>query len=378
MKKILLFIDWFTPGYKAGGPVRSCVNLVSHFSNEYEFFILTTNTDYCETEPYGSIESDRWNSFSNNVNIYYFSKKNMNIKNLNKIIKCLKFDVAYINGVYSFYFSIIPLVLLKILAKKNTVVAPRGMLSQHALKIKSTRKKLYLNFAKLIGLFENTVFQATNQDEEVDIKNQLGSETKVVVAPNLPAKHNFQKTSEIKKKAGKLRLVSIARIAPEKNTKFALQCLLNCRAKLIFNLYGSIYNKKYWTECKEIISQLPENVEVYYNGSIESNKVHETIAGSHFLLMPTCGENYGHTIIESLSVGRPVIISNRTPWNNLEQQGIGWDIALDDIGLFEKTIQKCGEMNQQQFNQLSENAFRFAKKVVNDKSLIEKTKAVFK
>ena len=42
-KKILVFVDWYLPGFKAGGPIRSCANLISHFSNEYDFFVLWTS-----------------------------------------------------------------------------------------------------------------------------------------------------------------------------------------------------------------------------------------------------------------------------------------------------------------------------------------------
>jgi glycosyltransferase involved in cell wall biosynthesis len=31
-------------------------------------------------------------------------------------------------------------------------------------------------------------------------------------------------------------------------------------------------------------------------------------------VFPTRGENFGHVIIESLSVGTPVLLSDRTPW----------------------------------------------------------------
>ncbi len=35
--KVLIFIDWFTPGYKAGGPTTSNVNIVNHLSDDFDF-----------------------------------------------------------------------------------------------------------------------------------------------------------------------------------------------------------------------------------------------------------------------------------------------------------------------------------------------------
>ena len=70
-KTILLFIDWYLPGYKAGGPIQSCANLVNHLNNDYCFKIITRNTDYCETIPYQDIKSNEWNIVNQNTHIYY-------------------------------------------------------------------------------------------------------------------------------------------------------------------------------------------------------------------------------------------------------------------------------------------------------------------
>ena len=51
-KKILIFIDWYLPGYKAGGPIQSVANLVANLKEEFEFSIVTRDTDYCEKLPY--------------------------------------------------------------------------------------------------------------------------------------------------------------------------------------------------------------------------------------------------------------------------------------------------------------------------------------
>ena len=57
-KKILISIDWFLPGTKSGGPVRSYANLIDHFKGDFEFYIVTRDTDYCETVPYRQIKQN--------------------------------------------------------------------------------------------------------------------------------------------------------------------------------------------------------------------------------------------------------------------------------------------------------------------------------
>jgi hypothetical protein len=44
--QVLAFIDWYKPFYKAGGPVRSMVNLVDHLHDRVDFHIVTGDRDY--------------------------------------------------------------------------------------------------------------------------------------------------------------------------------------------------------------------------------------------------------------------------------------------------------------------------------------------
>ncbi len=370
-KKILIFIDWFLPGYKAGGPIRSVANMVEHLSDDFSFKIITTDTDYLEQESYKNIESNIWTKFNNNTSIYYFSKEKLTKRRLNNLINNTDFDIVYINGIYSFYFSILPLYLLR-KTKKKIIVASRGMLSKHAFSSKNFKKTAFLKFAKMFGLYKSIIFQATDKKEADDIKQIIRKFKDIIVVPNLPKKTVYSENRVKEKEPGKLKLVSIARISTEKNTLFALQMLLsgNYKGNIQFDLYGSVYNNEYWQKCKEITEKLPENIFVNYKGPVESSKVHETFSDYHVSFMPSKGENFGHSILESLAAGCPVITSDQTPWRNLADKKIGWDIRLSDKNKFQFVIQKCIDMKQEKYDIISENAFNFAKIISEDKKII--------
>ena len=365
-KKILIFIDWFLPGYKAGGPIRSVANIVEHLSENFIFKIVTTDTDYQENTPYSNIKSNEWTLY-NNTSVYYFSKNNLTKQNLKQLIKETDFDIAYINGIYSFYFSILPLFILR-KSEKKIIIASRGMLSKHAFSSKNIKKIIFLKLTKLLNLYKNVTFQATDKKEAGDIEGIIKKYKAIITIPNLPKKINYLKNQLKNKESGVLNLVSIARISTEKNTLFALQILqqFKYKGKIEFDLYGSVYNENYWQNCKEIIKNLPENISVNYKNSIESSKVHETFSKYHFSFMPSKGENFGHSILESFSAGCPVITSNKTPWQNLEQKKIGRDISLDKPGIFSRVIQECIDMSEEEYNMLSKNAFAFAKNITEN------------
>ena len=64
-------------------------------------------------------------------------------------------------------------------------------------------------------------------------------------------------------------------------------------------------------------------------------------------IFPTLSENYGHVIVESLIVGTPVIISNNTPWTDVNDFGCGGAFSLDDSMSFSLMIQKIIDADQE-------------------------------
>src|SRR5580693_2914536 len=95
-KKILLFTDWFYPGFMAGGPIQSSYNLINHLKEYYDFSVVTRDTDYTDAVPYKDIKSDSWNTLPNGMRVYYFSGKNLSYPNMNKLINSEEFDIAYL------------------------------------------------------------------------------------------------------------------------------------------------------------------------------------------------------------------------------------------------------------------------------------------
>jgi len=377
-KKILIFIDWFLPGYKAGGPIRSVANLTDHLSGEFEFFIVTRNSDYLENTPYPNIKANQWVKHSENINVYYFSKEQLNIKNIRNVVAELSFDSVYINGIYSFYFSLFPVYLLEKTAVK-VIVASRGMLSEHSFSSKNLKKKIFIFLANILGFYKNVIFHVTNKKEKKEVSKTIHKPKGFIIAPNLPSKIKESFKKKRVKKESVLKLLSIARISKEKNILYALQVLTdtNYSGKIKFDIYGSVYQQDYWKKCLEIIKSLPANIAIKYKGEINNNIVLKTLQNYHFLFLPTLGENFGHSILESFSAACPVIISDQTPWRNLEEKKIGWDIALADTDKFVKTIQYCINMGQEEYNQLSSNAYEFAKSFASNPEIIEQSRKLF-
>ena len=73
-------------------------------------------------------------------------------------------------------------------------------------------------------------------------------------------------------------------------------------------------------------------------------------------LFPTVGENYGHVIQEALSAGCVALISDQTPWQDLEQSGVGAAIPLDQPQRFVDWLRRYAAMDAEPFQDRSDRA----------------------
>jgi glycosyltransferase involved in cell wall biosynthesis len=241
-------------------------------------------------------------------------------------------------------------------------LAPRGEFSKGALGLKSWKKKSFVAIARLLKLYKNIDWHATTEIEKDDIKSIFGNRIKVYTANNLTPnyeKYKFDKT--LSKQQGEIKLVYIARIHPMKNLLQTLKILQKIEGKVKFSIYGPIEDKAYWDKCQNEISKLNENIEANYFGQIANDKVNEIYQEHHVAILMTLGENFGHSITEALIGGCPVIISDRTPWRNLVEFNVGYDIPLDNDGDIVSAISHYIEMDNNNYEVSSKKAFDYAK-----------------
>lgn len=373
--RVLAFIDWYAPGYKAGGPVRSMLNLVAHLRDRVEFHIVTRNTDYTEHEPYPGIVPDQWTTLPGGEKVWYASAAGTGRKAWKAILHEDRWDVVYINGLYSWPFNILPLWLARN-GQAKRVVAVRGMLAAGAMRQGTSKKLLFLSLARAFDLYRGVRFQATNGEEAGDVRTFVDRRAEVQVVPNLPAV-SPPRRMPVGKERGSVRLVSVARVAPEKNTLFAIESLRTVQHQVEFNLYGPVYDAGYWARCQEAMATLPEQVRVQYKGPVEPAAVPEILADHHVLFMPSAGENFGHTMLEALTAGRPLLISDRTPWRGLEADRAGWDLPLHASEAFARTIDRVAAMDQEEYDQWSEGAFKRGDRYLSDPTLVESSYKLF-
>lgn len=369
---ILIFCDWYKPAYKAGGPVQSIANIVAHLNPYYNFKIITGDRDLHDQAPYSNVTQNTWCEVDG-AQVYYIAQENLSFKKIAALLKETQHDVVYLNSVFSVPYTINVLLALKISgAKTKIILAPRGMLAKGALQIKATKKMLFLSLAKGLGLYRNVCWHASTPLEKEEIQAIFGKNAEVEVAINLGNKRDIIETKRIKH-SGQVSFAFLSRIAIKKNLLYAIDVISKInKGNIVLDIYGVTDEPDYRTQCEQEIKKLTSNnININFKGEVAHHNIAQVLGNYHFTILPTLNENYGHSIVESWACGCPALISTETPWRMLEQHHTGWDLPLTDKSKWISIIEKTVNMNQEEYDKMSEASYTFARTILQNKESIE-------
>lgn len=373
--KIMIAVGGFYPAKRYGGPAVSIENLVN-FISDTKFYVVTRNHDWKSSERLNGIE-EGWNIYNPHTQVIYLSDSVKRVSQYSKIINEIAPDLVYINGFYSINMYI-PLVIA---AQKKTIpvlIAPRGTLNKNAMAIKSLKKYAYVAYMRMLIDKKKTYFQSTSEEETERIGRLLGaSSDHIIEAENVPSipKSSY---SHPQKEKGSLKCCFFARICEKKNLLGAIRILKNVKGNVEFNIYGNKEEPEYWEKCEREITKLPSNIHVEYKGAYDHSTVFELMAQNHIFFFPTLSENYGHVIAEAMLSGLPVVISDQTPWNDVNEAGAGYAIPLDQEIEFIESINRYVEMGEEQYLQVGHNVEGYVGEKLSLDKLSKKYSDLFK
>jgi len=381
--KVLTFTGSYLPGTKSAGVTTSLLNMVERLSPEIEFYILTEDRDVGASQPYQDVPLEQWTTYGK-AHVYYSRKYIESLRELKRIICGTDFDVYYFCGFYNIKDNVRPMILywLHQIPRKKVVISPHGIFSMGEYGNKKFARKLYRMFFRASGLLHKVQFLVTAEMEKQDVLNNFSTKgNDITVIQNLSGLTlKADGARHPRKEKGKLKAVFISRISAKKNIKFAIELISKVRGEVEYHLYGMIgtaEDKQYWDECQELIKQLPQDKHVIFHGEVNHDEVSSLFRISHLFLFPTHGENYGHVIAESLANGCPLLLSDMTPWNDTNKYEAGRCFPLTDIDGFHNTLQEYVDMGQEEWNNHSDNALRYAKEAINEEKAIRQYKGFF-
>lgn len=380
---ILCFVAYYLPGFRAGGPLRTIANFADRLSHDFDIRIVTGDRDVQDSEPYPSVQVNAWSQVGK-AQVFYASANRLTLWGIAELLSETPHDVLYLNSFFAPRFTGLSLLArrLGLAPQVPCVIAPRGEFSTGALALKATKKQLYLALTGAIGLYKGLRWQASSEHEQADILRTLSyiRPDDINVAMNLApvdtTDPDITLTRE-RKTSEPLRVCFLSRITPMKNLDFALRVLAKVRSNVVFTIYGPKEVPAYWQTCEGLISALPESIQVNDSGEVHPSDVKQKLAQHDLFFLPTHGENYGHVIHEALAAGLPVLISDQTPWNEVESRSVGWALPLSSEEPFAQRIDTIAGWPAEMFLETRRLAQAFALERSVDSAVLEANKRLF-
>lgn len=325
---------YFLPAEHGGGSVRATYNLCQHMRSHINFVVAARDHDLNGMSSFD--EAARAQArHATGLDIRYLPSGLPGAFAMRQLLR-EPFDLIYLNSLMAPDMALLPLYLLRKRGSPPILVAPRGELLPGALAQRPLAKRAYLALLKAMGLPKGAHFHATSADEAASIQATLGAHAAVHIAADLPPLTATASVAQIPsaRAPGPLRVLFLSRIDPIKNLGFALDVLAQVNAEVEFSIAGPIGHAGVWADCQQRMHRLPRQVRARYLGAVPHAQVCELLSSYDLLFLPTLGENHGYVVLEALSAGCAVLLSDRTPWRDLVALGVGADLPLNDAQAF--------------------------------------------
>ena len=301
MKRILICCKESCFNYEnPTGPGKSIIQLIAILKDDFEIYVLST--------------------YSKKIKFYRISKTTNieEVRILNLIF--LKFNLVYINGIYSILFVLIPTLIYN----SKIVISPRGMLGEESFKYKRYRKVIFIYFLKLIFKTKNIVFFASSSKEFNEIKQVFNSRKfyifKCFNLTGITSKQVKKKYKFFNKKS-LFKFITPSTISRKKNLLNTIKALnmIKNQVNFTYHIIGSVQDKNYETEIKNYILKNNLSKKIKILKPLSNKILVEKLKDYTAMLFFTHGENFGHIIPESVKAQLPFLISNKTTWNNFDE-----------------------------------------------------------
>lgn len=358
LPRVMIFCEYFLPGYRAGGPIKSVKGILLTLNDQFRFSVWTRDHDLGNSEVYSAeVQEDIREKLS--AEIRYLRAHETTMTEMVRAMKKEIYELVYLNSFFSWRFSIQYIFLrwMGILPKARVVLAPRGEFSPGALQIKSLKKRFYLRMSSFLGFYQGITFQVSNEKEKAEVLNLLeryGITGEVFEASDLIFLDQGANLPLKKKNKNQLKLVFMSRISPMKNLETVLMTLQKVQTPVTLDIFGPVDEEKdqtYFEKCRSLGENLSPYHSIRFLGPVEASKVIETLNQYDVLFLPTRGENFGHIIFEALQAGCLPLISDQTPWSDLARAEAGIIIAEEKSNEYVNAINQLLVMDDLEWHQ---------------------------
>ncbi|WP_199141648.1 XrtY-associated glycosyltransferase XYAG1 [Pedobacter sp. ASV12] len=335
--KILQISAAYKPAYIYGGPTMSVAKLCEALANANVPIEVLTTTANGQTElnvrP-GEVQN------VDGVAVSYFKRLTKDhthfsptlLKALKSKIKQNKQVVVHIHA----WWNLVSLLSCQIAkwSKVPVVLSPRGMLTEYTLGNRNAGFKSILHQVMGKRLLRYCHIHVTSEKEKQDVLRFIQPKSLTVI-PNLVELGNRQVAQPKNSDSAQLRVIFLSRMEEKKGLELLLKALANVSFDWSLSLAGSGTNA-YVESLQLLVQQLGIAANVEWMGQVKPADKFEVLAQHDLMALTSYNENFANVVIESLSVGTPVLLSDQVGLADyVLQKELGWISTLN--------VEKIGE-----------------------------------
>lgn len=268
----------------------------------------------------------------------------------------------YVHGVWN--IECIFTLFFCILTKRRLLLSPHGMLMSYPLGIKSARKMFFIRLLKFFDLrsIELIVNSAIELKQTDLLKLKFRKKHIVPHFIDLNVVRDNLGVRKIDSNKECIRFISISRVDNIKGFDVTLIALskLNPAYDFIYDIYGPV-DPGYKSYLISLIAGLGLESKVnLYPPVWGVSKLHK-FRDAHYSIAYSYTENFGMSVLESLSVGTPVVVSENSPWSDLCDRSAGF--VVSDVNEYFAVLEKaCESALSITYSVSRENALSYSKR----------------
>lgn len=333
------------PFYSYGGPTRSLTALSQILKNHFMLKCISPNLE---------LNGDK-NDLGRLDYVIYTNKSLSYLKGINPK------DIIWLNDIFKLDFLYV--IIVSLILKQKIIISPRGQLAQNAINTKRPLlKKVFIKISKIF-ISKNIFFHATSNSESNDIKF-FYSRSQVTIIPNL-SNIKYVNNQNLEK-----NFVFFSRISKKKGLLELLECIDKHNIDIDLGLYGYKEDISYWKLCDKIINK---HTKIHYEGELKNGNFSNLINNYTFFIFPTHNENYGHVIIEAISLGLiPILSSGTTPFDTDIDSIVGLNFDRNSIESINESIEKAMNLSVKKIKVIRQELKKYFEKLNVDKKEFEK------
>ena len=323
--RVLISTAGYKPALVYGGPTYSISALAEELAKHGSIVtVLTTNAN-------GKQDFQRKNGTSkviDGVQVIYYRRISGDPTSISPahtwaLMKSIRqYDIVHIQGWWN-WVAMASLIICKLYGIPH-VLSPRGALSEYTFQTEHTKRtKKWLHRLLFKGMLSRTLLHVTSEEEARKFRHGLPN-ARIITIPNIvdiPGKWNRHHTIQ-----APLQILFLGRIDHVKN----LELLIHALEKVSFPYTLSIAGDGDPVYIAHLKSLIAHNHQIRFLGPVYDIAKFELLANSDVLALLSHTENFGNVVIEALSQGTAVLISEHVGAADIvEAHNLGWVIQPD-------------------------------------------------